>query len=123
MARRVTLLSEISHLAPYLFERPIYHQDLLEEASKLGILAAYNGRPFEDIEFTSVQRIGDAIRAISEASRIPLREALKVLRFALTGSRMGAPVADTMYCLGKSESLARISLFSESLGQFPPPNK
>lgn len=114
MARRVTFLHEIPETARYLLERPSYSADLIVEATQTGIIDLFNNF-VTSLDFASVQHINKTIHIAAEASCITPRSALQALRFALTGSRMGAPVAETMCCLGKSETIERILLFSDFL--------
>ena len=102
-----------------MFRRPDYHFDMLAGIDLMDAgrcvqvfhdqLQALNCRTTEDIS--------TVLREIPALTQLPMPLAMKIARIAVTGCKMGAPLAETVSVLGVDEVLARLWAFLMRLNE------
>lgn len=117
LSSRVTFIREIASSAGYLFKLPEYSNVLQSDQKSLDYLRDVR----DSMECLSGPESGDQkslavalaqiIQDICQRTGFKSASALRALRFAITGCRMGASIIDTMSLLGKEECIRRICLY------------
>jgi glutamyl-tRNA synthetase len=120
---RVKLLSEVPELVAFVFQDPIeideaawekaiernaWSADVLRDA-----VADYAGVPWE------AEALKDATAAIAERHGVALRKAQAPVRVAVTGTRVGLPLFESLELLGREPVQARLEHALERVGAAP----
>ncbi len=110
---RMNRLSEFTALAGFFFQEPTYDIALLTE-QKLGPERSYAllGQAYDllqRIDRWDYHTLEQEFRALSEAEGVKMRQSAEVVRVAVTGSKAGPPLFESMEILGREVCLARVA--------------
>ncbi len=109
---RAKTLDEIADGALFLFaQRPLVPDDkamALLDVAGLDLIAACVGA-LSGIETWTPESIEERIRGVAETAELGLGKVAQPLRAALTGRTTSPGIFDTLFLLGKEETLARLS--------------
>jgi glutamyl-tRNA synthetase len=109
---RMDRLSQFSELAGFFFAEPSYELELLTE-KKLGAershaLLRQVRDLLERLPSWDIVTMEQFFRALTEAEGVKMRQTAEVARVAITGSKAGPPLFESMEILGRACCLARV---------------
>lgn len=118
---RVSLLSEAPEMIGFLFRAEVeIPLELVDSVLRKDIKAAQIikdvGEIYRGLQRFTAEELHDVTRAYCESIETPLRKVQAPLRVALTGSKVGPPLFESIELLGKETTLKRLSLASELIG-------
>lgn len=117
---RVSLLGEVADMVSFFFHPIEIAGDLVDSVLRKGESSAQILRDISGIyahltDFTHGQ-IGDVTRAYCDTIGVPLRKVQAPIRLALTGSKIGPPLFESIELLGKEVTLLRLAAARELIG-------
>lgn len=117
---RVTLLSEAPEMVGFLFHSveiasEIVESVLLKDPRAAQILTEIAGI-YEELEDFGHEELNRVTRAYCESIGMPLRKVQAPIRVALTGSKVGPPLFESIELLGKDATLKRLLSARELIG-------
>jgi glutamyl-tRNA synthetase len=109
---RMDRLSQFSELAGFFFAEPAYDLELLTE-KKLGAershaLLRQVRDLLERLPSWDIVTMEQSFRALTEVEGVKMRQTAEVARVAITGSKAGPPLFESMEILGRECCLARV---------------
>jgi len=109
---RMDRLTQFIELAGFFFAEPEYETTLLTE-QKLGPERSHGllrrvRTVLQDLPAWDVSTMEQSFRALTETEGVKMRQTAEVARVAITGSKAGPPLFESMELLGRTVCLARV---------------
>lgn len=123
LQERIRNINDIPTLCSYYFIKPDYTTKEATELEKklksraLEVVAdkSITLDTLDTISFSEgPSNIKQWIHHVAENHKVNANHLMMVLRYVMTGTKVGAGVAETMYTLGKPTCLDRLSIFIDS---------
>ncbi|MDA8080842.1 MAG: glutamate--tRNA ligase [Actinomycetota bacterium] len=118
---RVSLLGEVPEMVAFLFQGEIdIPSDLVESVFRKDVKSEQILNEikeiYTDLEVFSHDELSEVTRAYCDSVGIPLRKVQAPIRVALTGSKVGPPLFESIELLGREMTLKRLTSASELIG-------
>lgn len=106
---RIQKLSEFTAMAAFFITKPDVDKALLSDKSAEHLSLAISS--LESIDNWSVDQINEKFSKIADDDSVHNGKFFMDVRIALTGRKVTPPLNDSIFILGKSESLSRLEIF------------
>lgn len=111
---RVETLNAFAEMIGAVLQSP---QNYDEKMMKKCDLSADFGAIIERVDFSSVERVADSLHKIADDLGLGIGKLMMPLRLIMLGKSGGIGVNETLFILGKDESIRRIGLFKDFLAK------
>ena len=118
---RVSLLTEVSSMVGFLFRPEIeisaeLVDSVLRKDPKSAQIIGDISKIYLNLSEFKAEQLHDATRSYCDLVEMPLRKVQAPIRVALTGSKVGPPLFESIELLGKKATLQRLALAGELIG-------